>query len=433
MGIRVCENLKLLANEFNKCGEPLYIVGGYVRNSLLGVGHTDMDIASSMDVANVEKICTHLGFRSQVVNKKLGTLLITTNKEQFEYTRFRAESYGNDGQHVPTSVQFVNDIKIDASRRDFTINSLFYDITNRKIIDLLGGVSDLEKKTLRTCKAPDVTFADDGVRILRLVRFACEFGFRPERKTLETAQKVGYNINAISRERVLKELKLSANGALKYQQKSTNHKHIVEYYNKLNLWQYIFNSSFRDFKVTQSGRMYNAFVKSSGDNRYIAFMCMVINNYLKRRKTTDANLIILVHTLLGAQGLKDSSKNMQEVLDAYRFAQRLLYDKPESYYDNRSSLQFENLGYEIKNYLALVNPTRVDDIKLNVADMKKRKIPFDVSEINITNAELIDGLHIKNEYVSLIRQRLFEMCVDGIIINDNQVLVENAKYLNQNL
>ena len=161
-------------------------------------------------------------------------------------------------------------------------------------------------------------------------------------------------------------------------------------------------------------------------------MCLVLNSYLKA-KTTDANLIALVHNLLGGTGLKDSTKSMQEGLDAYRFAQRVLYDKPATYINNRSAIGFELLGFEIKNYMVLINPNKVNAVKSKVMELRKNNVPFYVSELNITNEEMIKELRIKNQYISAIKQRLFEMCVDGAIINDNQVLIEQAKFLNENI
>ena len=90
----------------------------------------------------------------------------------------------------------------------------------------------------------------------------CELGFKPEKQTLLVAKKVGYNIKAISRERVLKELRLTINGALKYKQRSTSHKQIVKYYNNLNIWQYVFNVSFNNFKISYFNKLYKVFVKN---------------------------------------------------------------------------------------------------------------------------------------------------------------------------
>ena len=430
MGIKVCKNLDMLADAFKYANSNLYIVGGYVRNSLLGIGHTDIDIAGNLPVEDVIKISNHLGFRAQIVNKTLGTVLITTNNEQFEYTRFRAESYADGGNHVPQNVKFVNDIKIDASRRDFTVNALYYDITNRQVLDFFNGLGDLDKKILRTCKNPEETFKDDGVRILRLVRFVCELGFKPEPKTMQAAINVCSNVKGVSRERVLKEVRLTINGPLKYQQKSTNHKLVVKYYNKLNVWQYIFNSSFDKFKISTFNKLYNVFVKSDGDYRYLAFVCLVLNSYLKT-KTTDANLVALVNNLFGSAGLKESNKNMQDILDAYRFAQRLLYDKPKTYTDNRSCITFDALSFEIKNLLVLINANRVNEIKMNILQMKKSHVPFDTTGLKISNDDLLKKLHVKNVNVSLVKQKLFDMCVDGAIVNDHNTLMEHAKDLNE--
>jgi tRNA nucleotidyltransferase/poly(A) polymerase len=433
MELVISNELNMLAEQFAKLGRNLYVVGGYVRNSLLNIGDTDIDICGAIGCDGVVRMCHDLGFRAQVVNQKLGTVLISTpNDEQYEYTQFRAESYATGGEHTPEQVVFVEDIKVDAKRRDFTVNSLYYDIINKQIVDLFGGVNDIKKGVLKTCQNPEKTFADDGLRILRLVRFACEYGFKIDSKTFKVAKKVVSNIKDISRERVLKEIKTCVVAGFKHNVKQKNHKQIVTLFNKLKVWKYVFNSSFDNFVCQTKGPVYNAFVNSDGDSRYIAFMCLVLNSYLKA-KTTDANLIALVHNLLGGTGLKDSTKSMQEVLDAYRFAQRVLYDKPATYINNRSAIGFELLGFEIKNYMVLINPNKVNAVKSKVMELRKNNVPFYVSELNITNEEMIKELRIKNQYISAIKQRLFEMCVDGAIINDNQVLIEQAKFLNENI
>lgn len=432
MEIEVSKNLEKLAKAFCDKKHNLYVVGGFVRNSLMGIGNTDVDIAGAMSVNAVMDLCQILGFRAQVINKNLGTVLITADNEQFEYTTFRAESYSEGGGHIPKQVEFVEDIKLDALRRDFTINALYYDITNKKIIDFFNGVSDLEKKVLKTCKAPAETFADDGDRILRLVRFVCELGFVPDKQTLKEAIRVCSNVGGISKERILKEIKETICGPLKYNSKSTNHKLMVKYYNKLRVWQYIFNSSFANFKIVPYNKMFNVFVKSSGENRYIAFACMVLNAYLKT-KTTFSNLFAVVNTLFGGVGLKESNKNLKEILDVYLFVQMLLYDKPKTYLNNRTCLQFEGFSAEAKALLLLVNENIINDIKLNIFEMKKQQVPFSINELKILSDDLILKLKIKNENISIIKQKLFDMCVNGKIINDRIILIEHAKQLNKML
>ena len=429
---KISENLKNLAKLMFEHGHKLFVVGGYVRNNLLNIDINDVDIASSMPAQDVLILCKINGFGATVVNKKLGTILITKDDEQYEYTTFRKELYDDSGKHSPDEVEFVSSPNVDAERRDFTINAIYYCITENKIYDFFDGQKDLKKKQLKTVVSPELVFTDDGLRILRLIRFICELDFKPEKKTLKTAKEYAYKVKDISKERILKEIKLSVNGGLKYHLKNSTHGKIVKYYNKLNLWQYIFNSNFKNFKIKESGKLYNAFLKSDGSFRYIAFMCLVLNNYIKTNSSYQ-NVEFSVNQLLGVNGLKESNKNIQEVFYAYLFVQKLLYLKEDDFLDAHNCLEYEKLSFETKTYLSLINPNKLNNLKLRIMQLKKSKVPFQQEELNVENVDLIKIAHVKEEFISKIRATLFEMCVNGLIINDNYILLEQAKFLNDKL
>ena len=122
---------------------PIYVVGGYVRNKIAGLGETDIDISGP---AVADALGLSKRYRTEVVNYKLGTVVIKYNEDTFEYTPFRVEKYAEGGGHSPVSVMFTTDITKDALRRDFTCNAIYYDIKNNKIIDPLGGIADIEHK-----------------------------------------------------------------------------------------------------------------------------------------------------------------------------------------------------------------------------------------------------------------------------------------------
>ena len=203
--IVVPESLEKLAQKLKKKAE-LFIVGGYVRNSLLGIGDTDIDIASKLTPDELVELLKDTAYKVRIKNKKLGTVEICVANEVYEHTTFRTEGYDGTGKHVPIEVNFVDDIRQDAKRRDFTINCIYFSITKKKIIDIYSGLYDLKKKRLRTIETPDFVFSSDGLRILRLVRITCELGFKIEKNTLKTAKKMSYRIKDISGTRKQQEL-----------------------------------------------------------------------------------------------------------------------------------------------------------------------------------------------------------------------------------
>lgn len=432
MIIDVSENLKTLANLTNKMGYKTYLVGGYVRNALLGLSSQDVDIASAMPINKLETLCKKAGYETEVVNKKLGTVQIRKDNEVYEYTAFRKEVYDQTGKHSPEEVTFIDDYKVDASRRDFTVNSIYYDIVEDKILDTFNGCEHIRKKMLKTVLEPEIVFTDDGLRILRLIRFAAELDFKPERHTLVKAKEYASKVADISGERILKEIKTAVNGGLKYQLKNDTHGNVVKYYNKLNLWQHMFKGNFVNFKVKQSGKLYKAYLKSDGSCRFIAFMCLVLNNYIKV-KSAENNIAFSVSQILGATGLKESNKNIQEIYDAYVFVQNLIYGTEKELITNVNAIKFNNLTFETKNYLRFVNAKMVDKINTKVSEMKKQDVPFSEEELRITSTDLIEKVKVNNRCVSKIKNTLFEMCVKNMIVNDYDVLMEQAKFLNEKL
>ncbi len=429
--VKVSVNLKSLSHIFHNADTPLYLVGGYIRNYLLNISTYDVDIAGAMPAGQVITLCKKNGFKAEVINKKLGTVLISKKDEKYEYTTFRKEIYDQTGKHRPQEVEFVSSPTEDAVRRDFTINAMYYDIYDEKLYDFFDSQTDLKNKVLKTVTKPSTVFNDDGLRILRLIRFICELGFKPERQTLKTAQNLNYKLGDISKERILREIKVTINGGLKYLLKNQTHGNAIKYYNSLKLWPYIFNENFKDFKVKRSGGFYKAFLKSDGQNRYIAFMCLVLSNYVSF-KTNDNNIFYSVQQLLGQNGLRDSSKNIDDVYEAFIFAKKLLTYNDIEITDNKLCLHFDKLSFEIKNYLALVNSDKINKVRMCIMKLKKAKIPFTEDELKITNSDLINKVRVEDMHISQVKKTLFIACVEGLIVNDKEILIEQAQYIYDN-
>lgn len=218
------DSIRTLAEIFRTNNYTLYIVGGYVRNTLLGISYTDTDIdcCSATPASVVIQFALQCGFDAAVRDDVLGTLEIRTPDETIEYTQFREESYSK-GKHRPQSVSFTEDIMTDAQRRDFTVNAIYIDALTGKITDPLGGRDDLEKKILRACRpeAAD-TLKDDGLRLMRLARFSGELGFEAEDSLLSAAKKHAYNIKDIAKERIAAEFAKICLADTKYPQLKSN-------------------------------------------------------------------------------------------------------------------------------------------------------------------------------------------------------------------
>lgn len=205
MKIGFDERLIALAKKLNK---PLYAVGGVVRNFLIDQSIAkDIDLAGDISVEELSCVLDKLGAYVLAEYKRTGTIVFKIGEQKYEYTAFRKEVYESGGGHVPIETIRTSDIKEDALRRDFKCNAVYYDLITDQIVDPLGGVEDIKNKILDTVKDADKVFESDGLRLLRLARFAGELGFRPSENVIVAMKKYAKNIDDISPERIFDELK----------------------------------------------------------------------------------------------------------------------------------------------------------------------------------------------------------------------------------
>ncbi len=189
-----------MVRRLQTAGFAAYWVGGCVRDYLLGREPVDYDIATSAVPDQIEAL-----FRRTVpVGRKFGVMLVLKDEYEFQVATFRAEADYQDGRH-PEQVTF-SDARADASRRDFTVNGLFYDPVGKVLHDWVGGEADLKAKRLRTIGAPEERFAEDHLRLLRAVRFAAQLDFQIEDTTFTALKANVPKIRTISAERVREEL-----------------------------------------------------------------------------------------------------------------------------------------------------------------------------------------------------------------------------------
>ncbi len=182
-------------------GEKVYVVGGYVRNSLCGFKRTDIDLAGPIPALALD-LPPHASMT--MVNHRMGTAQINYDGIKYEYTPFRVEVYNPGGEHTPARVSFTTDLVSDAQRRDFCCNAIYYNVKADEIVDPLGGVRDVEQKILRGCNKR--VFESDGLRLLRLVRLASELGFKIEGETARSAAAMNKQLADITSERKRTEL-----------------------------------------------------------------------------------------------------------------------------------------------------------------------------------------------------------------------------------
>lgn len=203
MQIYIPESLQYLASKLNN---TLYLVGGTVRDSLAGLQQSyDFDLASPILADEFCRTVNECNMQVKALYKHTGTVQFTDGKYTYEYTTFRQDSY-RQGNHTPTAVHFINDIEQDALRRDFKCNAIYYDILKMEICDPLGGQEDIAKKIISTTRDAESVFEEDGLRLMRLARFAATLGFEADLSTIFAAKFNAARIQQIAPERIFKEL-----------------------------------------------------------------------------------------------------------------------------------------------------------------------------------------------------------------------------------
>jgi len=183
-------------------GHIAYFAGGCVRDSLLGLEAMDWDVATDAPPNRVRE----LFISTQAVGAAFGVILVRSGRSIVEVATFRADGPYEDGRR-PDSVRFTS-AEEDARRRDFTINGLFLDPIENRVIDYVGGRDDLTARKVRAIGSPAERFGEDHLRLLRAVRFAARFGFEIEPATDQAIRSLAPRVKGISPERIADEVRL---------------------------------------------------------------------------------------------------------------------------------------------------------------------------------------------------------------------------------
>ncbi|MBQ3494003.1 MAG: CCA tRNA nucleotidyltransferase [Clostridia bacterium] len=388
--IDIPESLEKLANKLKTKGE-LFVVGGYVRNAILGIYGTDIDLCSKLTPDELKLALKNTDFVVKDKNKKLGTVTIEVGDEVFEHTTFRSEQYEQGGKHSPVIVSFVDDIREDAKRRDFTINSIYYSITKRKIIDIYSGLYDLEQKRIKTIETPDYVFGSDGLRILRMIRLACELDFSIEKQTFLTAKKMAYHLQDISGTRKQKELLAILDCETKYSVSKKNaHIRALMLFNKMQLWT-SFYSSVSKIKLSM--------IKKVNASYLPALIIDMINSI-------DPDCVeYYLQYMLGAKGFSFSEKQRDYLINIvcgyfdalnklnnknYFFKYYDSFEKIGEFLSKKSRILFNKYNFFYKYIQNYHIPIRVKDLAVDGETIMKLKPKMPQKYIGVLLKELLD-------------------------------------------
>lgn len=204
MDIKLPKEVEFILNTLNNKGHKAFVVGGCVRDSIMGLKPHDWDITTSAEPIEVTEIFEKEKFKVLPTGIKHGTVTVMVNNEGFEITTFRIDGEYKDGRR-PNNVSFTKSIEEDLARRDFTINAIAFNPTDG-LIDPFGGINDINNGVIRAVGDAKKRFEEDGLRILRAVRFCAKLNFKIDIDTANSMLVCSHNLNNVSMERKRDEL-----------------------------------------------------------------------------------------------------------------------------------------------------------------------------------------------------------------------------------
>ena len=430
MKLPVSQKLNSLAQSLSP--HSIYIVGGFVRNFLIdGSISKDCDLAGDIPVEVLEEKVKAVGYEIKSIYKRTQTLVFGDSIERYEYTAFREETYAIGGAHSPTETRRVSDIVVDAKRRDFKCNAVYYDILNEKIVDPLGGVKDIEEKRLDTVISPSEVFSHDGLRLMRLARFTGELNFKPTKEVLESAKQYSFNIKEISAERIYSELKLILESDSKYSFSSkTGHYDGLKVLDETRVLDYILpeltlgrgmpqRSDYHRYDVLEHSlrsvlyakpnvRLY-ALLHDIGkpfamqkDNKYHLhgvygkeIVKTVLTRLKAENKTISESVFLTESHMLNIKSDMKEGKLKLFIVENYPLIEKLLNLKQADFSASKDDLS--------------ICPTVVKWREV-IKNMKKNKVPFTLKELNISAKTLID-MGFSGVKVGNTLKKLHKICV----------------------
>ena len=403
MFIEISKNLKKLSKYFP---ENLYVVGGYVRNQILKIKSSDVDLASSVGVEEVVLRLENSEFKTKIKNLKTGSLLICCGNESFEYTAFRKEVYPKGGSHNPIEVLPTNNIEDDAQRRDFSINSVYFNINKDEIFDHFHGIVDIKQKIIRCNVEPDKVFSSDGERILRMVRFAGELNFGIETQTFRSAKKNVLNIKDLSGTRRYAEILKILYADKKYGLNQKAEKIALRLLNSLGVWQ--------AFGLNKTIKI-NMALKT--ENRFLGLLIDIVDT--QKPECLEAFLTKLLTSEFGFS--VDESQRIFMILAGYYEAlfkkrNKSFFFKYFEFWSEISSLLEKKSKRVRSRYQFFYDYILEHNLAIKPEDLKIKE--KDIKE----NFPGID----KRDYVKILRS-LLNKVFEGKIKNEKEILISEIQ------
>lgn len=397
-------SVEYVLSKLKENGYQAYVVGGAVRDFLMGKTPHDYDLTSDALPSQISDVFKD--FYQEHSGEKHGTIRVIIDHKPIEITTFRCDE-GYTDYRRPDNVEFVKDAYIDSKRRDFSINAFYY--SEGHIYDFHEGLEDLNNKVIKTIGNPSARFHEDALRILRAIRFSAKLGYEIESKTKTALLDCKEELNLIAKERILTELK-------EISSTSNFFKDIKEYFPIFKLIIPCLD------KIGNSiDGIYNFDTKSYGD--YIAslsalFSLREINNDFMPWRLfikMDNESINAIKTLIK---LKDI--NFNNSFDDDYINGLILLSKPVD------MNVFKNYLINLYNLKRFKNDD-IDSILNRVDILSEGNTPYSLKDLEIDGNDLLKLGIEKNQYFKEILNEVLLRCNQGDLNNNRNEEIEFVK------
>lgn len=413
---------------------PLYIVGGFIRDSIeYNTAPQDIDLSSSLTPQEITELLRGTKYKVFEASLRLGTLIIK-GKRAYEYTTFRQDSYPNgSGMHAPDAILFTKELEVDAKRRDFKCNAIYYDILSERIIDPLNGIEDIERKLISTTIDPFEVLSQDGLRILRLIRMVSNLGYEVETRTLIAAKELHQRLKDISKERIQVELTKILSGKNVYKAlcllKETKALDIIipelveadgckqnEKYHKYDVLEHTFKTvEVAPVKIRLAALLHDVAkpycLKTYGNMyKHAVVGSKMAHDILKRLRFSNDEIKMVVE-LVGAHmfDLNDTAKV---------YTIRKYITEHHHHIEDIIDLQTADaIGTGL-----ISGPLRPSKTREQLIIMRERNIPFCLKDLKINGSD-VTNVGFKGEQVGEILQEILDVCLTENIKNDREELL----------
>ena len=413
MKIILPPKVKYIIDKIYECGYEAYIVGGCVRDSIIGIEPNDFDITTSAKPNEIKEIfkndkCLDSGI-------KHGTISIILDKDIFEITTYRIEGEYKDHRR-PENVEYTHLLKEDLKRRDFTINSMAYNEKNN-LVDLFGGISDIKHKIIKTVGNPNERFREDGLRMIRAIRFSSKLNFKIEDNTLNAIYENASIIKNISIERITDEFSkiilsdYPNNIIYLFETKLLNHLNISNEDNEKRL------------EILKSKLDILSYIEKDLVKKLVALEYLIIESQLNCKRIYSA-----------LRFSNKINKNIEILLNLMTTVDISEIDKI------KVKKILNNVGIDLfKDYVDIISKIKQDGIskdnikRINsiLAEIEENDECYTIKKLDINGKDIID-LGYKNEQVGLILNYLLNETIENPKINKKTILIEKIRLMKSN-